>query len=169
MPLLLLAASKECSCEAGWQVFLAGRSPLEASTAIAQQPECSICMEAHPASLMHVIGSCLHSFCIGCLTVYLRGKLDNGAFPMTCPRPQCKAVISLPECRLLLQEPHNTNKLSQVRPTGAGNARWHCPLIVHKQQQDEQLWSTGCQVTGYVIHCTVCQALETPIRYMQGA
>ena len=86
-----------------------------ATAANKQQQDCKICLEAHPAELMHVVGSCLHSFCIKCLAVYLKGKLDEGTYPMSCPEPLCNTDISVPECRLILKEPASIEKLSEVR------------------------------------------------------
>ena len=79
-----------------------------------ERQDCAICLEAVPAELMHVIGSCLHQFCAGCLTGYLKDKLAGRAFPMICPQPDCTARISMPECRLLLQSQEAVEKLAEV-------------------------------------------------------
>ena len=75
---------------------------------------CAICLEELPAELMHVIGSCLHRFCVKCLGQYLRDRLAGCLLPMPCPQPGCKDPISTPECRLLLQSHKASNKLAEV-------------------------------------------------------
>ena len=81
---------------------------------------CNICLEELPAELMHVIGSCLHRFCITCLAKYLREKLAGRTYPMVCPQPGCKHQIAMPECRLLLQSQEAADKLAEVCHKAAG-------------------------------------------------
>ena len=75
---------------------------------------CAICLEELPAELMHVIGSCLHRFCVKCLGQYLRDRLAGRLFPMPCPQPGCKDPITMPECRLLVQSHEAINNLAEV-------------------------------------------------------
>ena len=87
----------------------------QGSFAPPKQQGCAICLETVPAELMHVIGSCLHQYCINCLSGYLKEKVTGHVFPITCPEPACQAQLAKPECRLLLQSQDAVKMLDKVR------------------------------------------------------
>ncbi|KAL4421593.1 hypothetical protein ABPG75_010884 [Micractinium tetrahymenae] len=91
-----------------------------------QQP-CSICFEDVP-EMMHSFAACSHAFCLPCLREYISGKVADRAFPVACPLPDCKKLISAAECGLVLtgEEMTALGQMEAEAAVGEG-ARLFCP------------------------------------------
>lgn len=75
---------------------------------------CTICLEDVPQQEMHVIGGCLHRFCLSCLQSHTQAKLKEKVYPVSCPHPNCSTGISNRECEMVLRSSQDRQLLAEV-------------------------------------------------------
>ncbi len=75
---------------------------------------CTICLDDVLRPRVHVIGGCLHRFCLTCLQTHTHKKLEDRQYPIPCPHPNCDTAITDAECDLILRSSQDRQLLAQV-------------------------------------------------------
>lgn len=92
---------------------------------------CGICLEDVPQHEVHVIGGCLHRFCMLCLQSHTLGKLKEKCYPIPCPSHNCSAGISNAECNMILRSSQDRQLLAEVWATHNGQSFCALPSTKH--------------------------------------
>ena len=67
--------------------------------------DCSLCTKAlFTSEDLYALRSCSDVFHRGCLVIHLKGRVRDAAFPLACPVPACKKVLSPADLEYLLKK-----------------------------------------------------------------
>jgi len=90
---------------------------------------CAICLENVPKRKFHVIGTCMHGFCVECLEQQILQNVQSKKFPVFCPEPQCGQTIATAECAILLDSDEAVAQLNklEVEHSIPVSQRFYCP------------------------------------------
>ncbi len=75
---------------------------------------CTICLEDVALTSPHVVGGCLHRFCVSCLQTHTHKKLEDRQYPIPCPHPGCGTGIADAECDSILRSTQDRQLLAEV-------------------------------------------------------
>ncbi|OMO65972.1 Zinc finger, C6HC-type [Corchorus olitorius] len=65
---------------------------------------CEICVERKESDQMFKTETCVHSYCLDCIGKHVLTRVEESITIITCPGVNCKAMLELDACRLLLPE-----------------------------------------------------------------
>ncbi|MBA0774863.1 hypothetical protein Gotri_010042 [Gossypium trilobum] len=60
---------------------------------------CEICYDRKERHQMFRISGCSHSFCAGCISTYVKTRLEQNITIIMCPRENCKVPLELEACK----------------------------------------------------------------------
>ncbi|KAK3219140.1 hypothetical protein Dsin_013110 [Dipteronia sinensis] len=64
---------------------------------------CEICVERKESDFMFKFETCVHSYCVECITKHIATKIqDSGIKTVNCPGVNCKSVLGIDSCREVL-------------------------------------------------------------------
>ncbi|GMI91703.1 hypothetical protein like AT3G14250 [Hibiscus trionum] len=125
--------------------------------------ECDICVDRKERHQMFTISGCSHSFCVDCISTYVKTRLEQHITIIKCPGEGCGVMLELEACRPRLPKEaiHRWEDLLCEELLCATGGRIYCPfkdcsVLLLNDNQGEIIAETECP-NCHRLFCAQCK------------